>query len=79
MFWSLIGILLAVFMLLYAPSAESAGCFKGGAVGGAAGHAAGHGVLGAGAGCAVGHHEAKKHEKQSQQGQPASNSQGQKR
>ncbi len=44
------------------------GCLKGAAVGGVAGHVAGHhGVLGAAAGCAVGHHEANKHQKQQQQ------------
>ncbi|MDB5409039.1 MAG: hypothetical protein JWL84_3951 [Rhodospirillales bacterium] len=44
------------------PSAEAAGCLKGAAVGGVAGHevGSGHGVAGAGIGCAVGHHEAKK-------------------
>src|SRR5579883_1776438 len=42
-------------------SAHAAGCLSGAAVGGVAGHLAGHhGVLGAAAGCAVGHHEAKK-------------------
>jgi hypothetical protein len=45
--------------------AEAAGCLKGAAVGGVAGHVAGHhGVLGAAAGCAVGHHEAAKHERE---------------
>ena len=50
--------------LMVAPiNAHAAGCLKGAAVGGVAGHMAGHhGVLGAGAGCAVGHHEASKHE-----------------
>jgi hypothetical protein len=44
--------------------AEAKGCLKGAAVGGAAGHVAGHhGVLGATAGCAVGHHEASKQER----------------
>lgn len=39
-------------------SAQAAGCLSGAAVGGVAGHVAGHhGVLGAAAGCAVGHHE----------------------
>lgn len=39
----------------------SAGCLGGAAVGGVAGHVAGHhGLLGAAAGCAVGHHMAKK-------------------
>ncbi len=38
--------------------ANAAGCVSGAAVGGVAGHVAGHhGVLGAAAGCAVGHHE----------------------
>jgi len=41
--------------------AQAAGCLKGAAVGGVAGHLAGHhGVLGAGAGCIIGHHEATK-------------------
>jgi hypothetical protein len=44
-----------------ASPAQAAGCLKGAAVGGLAGHVAGHhGVLGAGAGCAIGHHEANK-------------------
>jgi hypothetical protein len=42
--------------------AQAAGCLKGAAVGGVAGHVAGHhGLLGAGAGCIVGRHEANKH------------------
>jgi hypothetical protein len=41
---------------------QAAGCLKGAAVGGVAGHLAGHhGVLGAGAGCIIGRHEANKH------------------
>ena len=45
--------------------ANAAGCLKGAAVGGVAGHLAGHhGVLGAGAGCVIGHHEASKHARQ---------------
>src|SRR5579864_3095725 len=40
---------------------EAKGCVKGAIVGGIAGHFAGHhGLLGAGAGCAIGHHEAAK-------------------
>lgn len=49
--------------ILMAASAqvEAKGCIKGAAVGGVAGHVAHHhGVLGAAAGCAVGHHEANK-------------------
>ena len=39
--------------------ASAKGCIKGAIVGGAAGHFAGHhGMLGAGAGCVIGHHEA---------------------
>ena len=54
---------------------QAAGCLKGVAVGGVAGHYAGHhGVLGAGAGCVIGHHEATKHarEKAQQQQQGSS-------
>jgi hypothetical protein len=56
--------------------AQAAGCLKGAAVGGVAGHYAGHhGVLGTGAGCVIGHHEATKHarEKTQQQQQGSSN------
>jgi hypothetical protein len=49
------------FLLNPAPAAAK-GCLKGAVIGGAAGHFAGHhGLLGAGAGCVIGHHEAKKH------------------
>ena len=45
--------------------AFSKGCLKGAVIGGVAGHFAGHhGVLGAGSGCVIGHHEAKKHERE---------------
>jgi hypothetical protein len=59
--------------------AHAAGCLKGAAVGGVAGHVAGHhGVLGAGAGCIIGHHEASKHAKENtQQQQQGSNGEGQ--
>jgi hypothetical protein len=40
-------------------SPANAGCLSGAAVGGIAGHFAGHhGLIGAGIGCAVGHHHA---------------------
>jgi hypothetical protein len=55
--------------LLAAPTtmAEAKGCLKGAAVGGVAGHLAGHhGMLGAAAGCAVGHHEATKEQRAQQ-------------
>jgi hypothetical protein len=59
--------------------AHAAGCLKGAAVGGVVGHVAGHhGVLGAGAGCVIGHHEATKHAKENaQQQQSGSSSDGQ--
>jgi membrane protease subunit (stomatin/prohibitin family) len=42
-------------------------CAKGAIVGGVGGHVAGkHGLLGAAAGCAIGHHMAKKQEKEQQ-------------
>jgi hypothetical protein len=41
---------------------RAAGCLRGAAIGGVAGHFAGHhGLLGAGAGCVIGRHEANKH------------------
>ena len=50
--------------------AQAAGCLKGAVIGGVAGHYAGHhGLLGAGAGCAIGHHEASKEARQQQQQQ----------
>lgn len=53
-------------------AAEAKGCIKGAVVGGIAGHMAGHGKLGAVAGCAIGHHEAKKAEANKSPGQPSS-------
>jgi len=45
--------------LLPAGPAQAKGCIKGALVGGTAGHFLGHhGVLGAMAGCAIGHHRA---------------------
>jgi hypothetical protein len=42
--------------------ADAKGCIKGALIGGIAGHyASHHGVLGAAAGCVVGHHMAKRH------------------
>jgi hypothetical protein len=49
---------LAVVGLSSGPS-EAAGCVKGAVIGGVAGHFVGHhGLLGAGAGCLIGRHEA---------------------
>lgn len=53
------------------------GCVKGAVIGGVAGHYAGHhGLLGAGAGCIIGRHEANKHarERANQQGYYGSSS-----
>jgi len=48
-----------------ATPASAKGCLKGAVVGAVAGHFAGHhGLLGAGAGCVIGHHEANKHARQ---------------
>ena len=61
---------LAVSVAALPHSAYAVGCASGAAVGGVGGHMAGnHAVLGAAAGCAVGHHEAKK--KAAAQAQPA--------
>lgn len=43
-------------------AAQAKGCIKGAVVGGVAGHFAHHPILGAAAGCAVGHHMAHKRE-----------------
>jgi hypothetical protein len=51
----------ALSLLAITGPADAKGCIKGAIVGGVAGHIAGHhGVLGAAAGCAIGHHEANK-------------------
>jgi uncharacterized protein YcfJ len=51
-----------------ATPADAAGCLKGAVVGGVAGHYVGHhGVLGAGAGCLIGRHEANKHAREQAQ------------
>jgi hypothetical protein len=59
---------LAAFSLALAGMAEPAaakGCIRGAFMGGVAGHyVAHHGVLGAAAGCLIGRHEAKKHERE---------------
>ena len=51
--------------------ADAAGCLKGAVVGGVAGHYVGHhGLLGAGAGCLIGRHEANKHAREQAQPNP---------
>ncbi len=55
---------LVVALAAASVSADAKGCIKGAIVGGIAGHLAHHhGVLGAAAGCVIGHHEANKHDK----------------
>src|SRR5258708_27738411 len=49
-------------LALSSTPAPARGCLKGAVIGGVAGHFAGHhGMLGAGAGCVIGHHEANQH------------------
>jgi hypothetical protein len=56
-----VGLVIAAASLV--PSAaNAAGCLKGAVIGGVAGHFAGHGLLGAGAGCVIGHHYTHTHE-----------------
>jgi hypothetical protein len=51
-------ILLAAASIGFSNQAQAAGCLRGAVVGGIAGHYAGHhGMVGAGLGCAIGHHE----------------------
>jgi H+/gluconate symporter-like permease len=58
-----VALALAVTVVFLSPTpVPAAGCLKGAVVGGVAGHYAGHhGLLGAGAGCLIGRHEANKH------------------
>jgi hypothetical protein len=66
----LLAALVVTCLAVAAPAANAKGCLKGAAVGGVAGHFAHHhGVLGAAAGCAIGHHRANK-EQQAQLQQP---------
>ncbi|WP_157825389.1 hypothetical protein [Rahnella sp. AA] len=51
-------------MLLMSSFAQAAGCLKGAVVGGVAGHLKHHAVIGAVAGCAIGHHLAAQEKKQ---------------
>ena len=60
---------LALAVALISFTADAKGCIKGAIVGGVAGHIAGHhGLLGAAAGCVIGRHEAKQHDKATQSG-----------
>lgn len=51
-------------MLLVSSLAQAEGCLKGAIVGGVAGHLKHHAVIGAVAGCAIGHHLAAQAKKQ---------------
>lgn len=53
------GVALSMAIGLTAVPADAKGCIKGAIVGGVAGHLVHHGVLGAAAGCVIGHHQAK--------------------
>ncbi len=65
------GAALALLIALTPNPAAAKGCIKGALVGGIAGHYAGHhGLLGAAAGCIMGHHLAKKHEQATQNPSP---------
>jgi outer membrane lipoprotein SlyB len=69
--------ILAALALMTAASAiptnaYAIGCLSGAAVGGVAGHVAGHhAILGAAAGCAIGHHEAVMRKRRSYEQQSA--------
>jgi hypothetical protein len=55
---SIAAALIAAAPLAITP-AQAAGCLRGAVAGGVVGHLAGHhGLVGAGIGCAIGHHEA---------------------
>jgi len=59
--------LLSAASLVAVAPANAAGCLKGAVVGGVAGHFMHrHTLLGAGVGCAIGHHEATKRARQDQ-------------
>jgi hypothetical protein len=57
------GLMIAASVMTFGATAEAKGCIKGAIVGGIAGHMAGHGKMGAAAGCAIGHHNANKKDK----------------
>ena len=62
----LTGLVFTAAALGFSAQADAKGCIKGAIVGGIAGHMAGHGKMGAAAGCAIGHHNAKKTDAQVQ-------------
>jgi hypothetical protein len=60
-FFPMAAVVCLLTFIVAAPAAHAKGCIKGALVGGVAGHFAHHGLLGAAAGCVVGHHMATKH------------------
>jgi hypothetical protein len=67
----LAGLALVLVFAATTMPANAKGCIKGAIVGGVAGHYAGHhGVLGAAAGCLVGRHMARQHQKAMQNPSP---------
>jgi hypothetical protein len=59
--WMAASVALVASVALMPTAPAEAGCVKGAIIGGVAGHFAGHhGLLGAGVGCAIGHHEAQR-------------------
>jgi hypothetical protein len=62
-----LGLSLCLALAAFSTGASAKGCLKGAAAGGVAGHFMHrHGVIGAAAGCAIGHHHAKQQERQAQ-------------
>jgi hypothetical protein len=67
---AVIGAAACILAVAFTPiSANAKGCIKGAIIGGAAGHLAHHTLLGAAAGCVIGHHEAVKADKAQQEQQ----------
>ena len=63
-----LGLSLCIALAAFSTGASAKGCLKGAAAGGVAGHFLHrHGVIGAAAGCAIGHHHAKQKQEQQQQ------------
>jgi hypothetical protein len=68
------GVAVALAFAATTVPADAKGCIKGAIVGGVAGHYAGrHGFLGAAAGCLVGRHMAKQHQRAVQAQKPPQN------
>jgi hypothetical protein len=66
-----VGCALPLALAATAIPADAKGCIKGALIGGIAAHyASHHGVLGATAGCVVGHHLAKRHQTATQNSSP---------